>query len=67
MGREKNKTKTKILIKAQSLLFESELKKGKPHPLAGQAVAYSGSPQEDRFSLSAGSGILEKAADVAEQ
>jgi hypothetical protein len=28
--------------------------------LCHQVVAYSGSPQEDRFSLSAGSGILEK-------
>jgi hypothetical protein len=28
--------------------------------LCRQAVPYSGSPQEDRFSLSAGSGILKK-------
>ena len=29
--------------------------------------AYSGSSQEDRFSLSAGSSILEKTAELAEQ
>ena len=48
--------------------YESELIKGGTHPpLCQDLAALSGSHQANRFSLSAGSGVLEEAAYVAGQ
>ena len=60
-----------LLIKAQSLLFESELKKGEGHPpprqaLCCQAHYFVRIKSRNRFSLS-GSGVLGKTSEVAEQ
>jgi hypothetical protein len=63
-----NETKTKILIKAQSLLKNLSLYSGGghgSHPPPHQDLGSLGYCQENRFSLSAGSGVLEDTTEVA--